>query len=44
VDYCGLDTDALSHYEVEIHEFLRHDRVITAPFAHSDIDESEVPS
>jgi len=33
----------LGHYEVEIYEFLRHDHVTTAPFTHSDIDESDVP-
>ncbi len=33
----------LGHYEVEIYEFLRHDRVTTAPFKQSDIDESDVP-
>ena len=33
----------LVHYEVQIQEFLRKDRVTTTPFTHRDIDENDVP-
>lgn len=33
----------LGHYARQIQEFVRQDRLTTAPFTHSDIDESDVP-
>jgi hypothetical protein len=33
----------LSHYGVEIQEFLQEDRVTATPFTPSDIDENDVP-
>jgi hypothetical protein len=33
----------LGHYELQIQEFLRKDRVTTTPFTQSGIDENDVP-
>ena len=38
-----LRDHVLDHYGVEIQEFLREDRVTTAPITHSNIDENDVP-